>query len=142
MLNSRRTDDGEDLYVCCSMPSIEVGTVGGGTHLAGQSACLDLLSVKVLWLINSGSSSYHRSRNVFLLRQGASEDRPGKNAEKLAQIVCAGVLAGELSLMAALSGTRFRSSSPTSRRVGTTYLLSPLAAGQLTRSHMQLNRAK
>jgi len=89
------TDDGEDLYICCSMPSVEVGTVGGGTHLPAQSVCLDLLRVK-----------------------GPSEENPGSNAEKLAQIVCAGVLAGELSLMAAL------------------------AAGQLTRSHMQLNRAK
>lgn len=89
------TDDGNDLYISCTMPSIEVGTVGGGTHLPAQSACLDLLHVK-----------------------GASEENPGRNAEKLAEVVCAGVLAGELSLMAAL------------------------AAGHLTRSHMQLNRAK
>jgi hydroxymethylglutaryl-CoA reductase (NADPH) len=74
------TDDGADLYISCSMPSIEVGTVGGGTHLPAQSACLDLLRVR-----------------------GASEQSPGRNAEKLAEIVCAGVLAGELSLMAALS---------------------------------------
>ncbi len=32
--------DGEDLYVSCTMPSIEVGTVGGGTGLEAQSSCL------------------------------------------------------------------------------------------------------
>jgi len=89
------TEDGENLYVSCTMPSIEVGTIGGGTHLPAQAACLELLGVR-----------------------GASKENPGRNAEKLAEIVCAGVLAGELSLMAALS------------------------AGHLTRSHMQLNRAK
>jgi hydroxymethylglutaryl-CoA reductase (NADPH) len=63
------------------MPSIEVGTVGGGTHLAAQAACLDLMKVK-----------------------GASTTMPGANAEQLARIVCGTVLAGELSLMAALAG--------------------------------------
>ncbi|KAJ6708303.1 3-HYDROXY-3-METHYLGLUTARYL-COENZYME A REDUCTASE [Salix viminalis] len=37
---------GEDLHVSVTMPSIEVGTVGGGTQLASQSACLNLLGVK------------------------------------------------------------------------------------------------
>jgi len=32
--------DSEDLYVSCTMPSIEVGTVGGGTGLEAQSSCL------------------------------------------------------------------------------------------------------
>ena len=31
---------GEDLYITCTMPSIEIGTVGGGTILPPQSACL------------------------------------------------------------------------------------------------------
>ncbi|KAK3421224.1 hypothetical protein EUGRSUZ_H05008 [Eucalyptus grandis] len=39
-------DDGKDLHVSVTMPSIEVGTVGGGTQLALQSACLNLLEVK------------------------------------------------------------------------------------------------
>lgn len=30
----------EDLYISCTMPSIEVGTVGGGSGLCAQSACL------------------------------------------------------------------------------------------------------
>ena len=38
--------DGKDLYVSCSMPSIEVGTVGGGTVLPAQAACLDMLGIR------------------------------------------------------------------------------------------------
>lgn len=33
---------GEDLYISCTMPSIELGTVGGGTNLAPQRACLQV----------------------------------------------------------------------------------------------------
>ncbi|XP_073536103.1 3-hydroxy-3-methylglutaryl-Coenzyme A reductase isoform X2 [Phyllobates terribilis] len=70
----------EDLYISCTMPSIEIGTVGGGTNLAPQQACLQMLGV-----------------------QGASTEYPGKNACQLAQIVCGTVMAGELSLMSALA---------------------------------------
>lgn len=73
-------NDGKDLHVSVSMPSIEVGTVGGGTQLASQSACLNLLGVK-----------------------GASQDSPGSNSRLLATIVAGSVLAGELSLMSALA---------------------------------------
>ncbi|KAL6561986.1 3-hydroxy-3-methylglutaryl-coenzyme A (HMG-CoA) reductase isozyme [Orobanche gracilis] len=73
-------NDGEDLHVSVTMPSIEVGTVGGGTQLASQSACLNLLGVK-----------------------GASKEVPGSNARRLATIVAGAVLAGELSLMSALA---------------------------------------
>ena len=38
--------DGEDLYISVTMPSLEVGTVGGGTGLAAQSACLDMLGLR------------------------------------------------------------------------------------------------
>ncbi|KAM4575997.1 3-hydroxy-3-methylglutaryl-coenzyme A reductase-like [Odontesthes bonariensis] len=86
---------GEDLYISCTMPSIELGTVGGGTNLPAQQACLQILGV-----------------------QGASKDCPGDNARQLARIVCATVLAGELSLMGAL------------------------AAGHLVKSHMTHNRSK
>lgn len=34
--------EGADLRVSCTMPSIEVGTVGGGTFLPAQSACLQV----------------------------------------------------------------------------------------------------
>ncbi|XP_040013691.1 3-hydroxy-3-methylglutaryl-coenzyme A reductase-like [Xiphias gladius] len=86
--------DGEDLYISCTMPSIELGTVGGGTNLPPQQACLQMLGV-----------------------QGASPNQPGENARQLARVVCATVLAGELSLMAAL------------------------AAGHLVKSHMTHNRS-
>uniref|UniRef100_A0A8C4ITM0 3-hydroxy-3-methylglutaryl-coenzyme A reductase n=1 Tax=Dicentrarchus labrax TaxID=13489 RepID=A0A8C4ITM0_DICLA len=86
---------GEDLYISCTMPSIELGTVGGGTNLPPQQACLQMLGV-----------------------QGASQECPGENARQLARVVCATVLAGELSLMAAL------------------------AAGHLVKSHMTHNRSK
>eukprot|EP00088_Acartia_fossae_P025816 TRINITY_DN2659_c0_g1_i1.p1 TRINITY_DN2659_c0_g1~~TRINITY_DN2659_c0_g1_i1.p1 ORF type:complete len:806 (+),score=231.58 TRINITY_DN2659_c0_g1_i1:171-2420(+) len=72
--------DGEDLYITCTMPSIEVGTVGGGTVLPAQSACLEMLGVK-----------------------GPHPTNPGENASQLARIVCGAVLAGELSLMSALA---------------------------------------
>ncbi|KAI3813691.1 hypothetical protein L1987_18420 [Smallanthus sonchifolius] len=87
-------NDGKDLHISVTMPSIEVGTVGGGTQLASQSACLNLLGVK-----------------------GASKDEPGSNSRVLATIVAGSVLAGELSLMSAIS------------------------AGQLVKSHMKYNRS-
>ena len=84
---------GTDLHISCTMPSIEVGTVGGGTHLAAQKACLSLLGVA-----------------------GASADTPGANARQLSMIVASAVMAGELSLLSALS------------------------AGHLVKAHMKLNR--
>lgn len=58
----------------------QVGTVGGGTQLASQSACLNLLGVK-----------------------GSNRESPGSNSRLLATIVAGAVLAGELSLMSALA---------------------------------------
>ncbi|KAL8700203.1 MAG: hypothetical protein Q9201_005572 [Fulgogasparrea decipioides] len=88
-----RNFDG-NLQISVSMPSIEVGTVGGGTILEPQSAMLDLLGVK-----------------------GPHPTDPGANARKLARIVAATVLAGELSLCSAL------------------------AAGHLVTAHMKHNRS-
>jgi hydroxymethylglutaryl-CoA reductase (NADPH) len=68
------------LYASVSLASLAVGTVGGGTGLPGQAAALDLLG----------------------LRGGG--DPPGSNADALAETIAAGVLAGELSLLAALAG--------------------------------------
>ncbi|KAE8711766.1 3-hydroxy-3-methylglutaryl-coenzyme A reductase [Hibiscus syriacus] len=73
-------NDGNDLHTSATMPSIEVGTVGGGTQLASQSACLNLLGVK-----------------------GGNRESPGANSRLLANIVAGAVLAGELSLMSALA---------------------------------------
>jgi len=72
------TEEG-DLYISVTMPSLEVGTVGGGTFLPAQSSCLNIMGVK-----------------------GASQV-PGENADQLARIICSAVLAGELSLMSALA---------------------------------------
>jgi hydroxymethylglutaryl-CoA reductase (NADPH) len=71
---------GKDLHISVTMPSIEVGTIGGGTQLASQSACLNLLGVK-----------------------GTSTGNPGSNSRLLATIVAGAVLAGELSLMSAIA---------------------------------------
>nr|UYR28632.1 3-hydroxy-3-methylglutaryl-coenzyme A reductase 2 [Andrographis alata] len=88
-------NDGKDIHISVTMPSIEVGTVGGGTQLASQSACLNLLGVK-----------------------GANKESPGANAQLLGLVVAGAVLAGELSLMSAIS------------------------AGQLVKSHMKYNRSQ
>ncbi|KAG6554089.1 hypothetical protein Mapa_004004 [Marchantia paleacea] len=71
---------GRDLHISVTMPAIEVGTIGGGTQLPSQAACLNLLGVR-----------------------GANAEMPGANAEQLARIVAASVLAGEISLMSALA---------------------------------------
>ncbi|CAH1796415.1 unnamed protein product [Owenia fusiformis] len=94
-LLERTGENNEDLYISCTMPSIEVGTIGGGTVLPPQASCLELLGV-----------------------QGPNKTSPGENATQLARIVCATVLAGELSLMAAL------------------------AAGHLVKSHLRHNRSQ
>lgn len=70
-------DDG--VYVSVTLPALPVGTVGGGTGVETQAECLRMLGV-------SGSGV-----------------PPGSNAKKLAEIVGAGVLAGELSLLGALA---------------------------------------
>lgn len=72
-------DNPNDLYLTCTMPSLEVGTVGGGTVLPGQGACLDVLGVR-----------------------GAHQTHPAENSKQLARLICATVMAGEISLMAAL----------------------------------------
>ncbi|KAI3657338.1 hypothetical protein MP638_000816 [Amoeboaphelidium occidentale] len=91
----KAVNNDQDLYLSCTMPSIEVGTVGGGTNLSAQKACLKILGCA-----------------------GAHPSEPGQNAQQLAKIICAAVMAGELSLCSAL------------------------AAGHLVKSHMQHNRAK
>jgi hypothetical protein len=48
-------EDGRDLYVSCTMPSIEIGTVGGGTVLPPQAACLEMLGVRGMLTLFSNS---------------------------------------------------------------------------------------
>ncbi len=66
-------------YVAVTLPSLPVGTVGGGTGLATQRECLQLLGV-------------HGGGNPA-----------GTHARAFAEIVAAGILAGELSLLGALA---------------------------------------
>ncbi|XP_065178227.1 3-hydroxy-3-methylglutaryl-coenzyme A reductase-like [Sycon ciliatum] len=82
------------LHVTCTMPCLETGTVGGGTNLSAQQACLKMLGVN-----------------------GSNQENPGDNSARLARIICGTVVAGELSLMAAL------------------------ASGDLVKSHMRHNRS-
>jgi len=71
-------DEQGDLYVCVTMPNIMVGTVGGGTSLPTQKACLDILGV-----------------------YGAG------GAKVLAEITAATCLAGELSIIGAFCAGHF-----------------------------------
>ena len=80
------------VYVAVTLPSLPVGTVGGGTGVDTQQECLRMLGV------------------------AGSGNPAGTNARKLAEIIGAGVLAGELSLLGAL------------------------AAQHLARAHQQLGR--
>lgn len=86
------------LHITCTMPCLEVGTVGGGTILSPQRSCLEILGC-------AGNSS--------------KNNKPGDNAKRLARIICAAVLAGELSLLAAQCNE-----------------------GELEQSHMRLNRSQ
>ena len=94
MICASRINGGQDLLVTITMPSIEVGTIGGGTVLAPQQSVLEMLGMK-----------------------GAHPTHPGQNAQKLARLIAAAVMAGELSL------------------------LSALAAGHLIKAHMAHNRS-
>ncbi len=83
-----------DLYISVTLPSLEVGTVGGGTRLPTQREALSLMGI------------------------AGGGNPPGSNAKKFAEIIAATVLAGELSLLAAL------------------------AAGHLATAHKKLGRGK
>ena len=75
----------DELYASVSLASCQVGPVGGGTGLPTQAEALDLLGV------------------------AGGGDPPGANADALAEIVAAGALAGELSLLAALASRHLSS---------------------------------
>lgn len=69
---------GEDLTISVTLPDIMVGTVGGGTKLPTQSACLELMGCR-------GENS----------------------ARKLAEIAAASCLAAEISLIGSMSADDF-----------------------------------
>ena len=68
-----------NLYISVTMPSLEIGTVGGGTRVPTQREALSIMGVA-----------------------GGGEPA-GTNAKKFAEIVAGAVLAGELSLLAAIA---------------------------------------
>jgi hydroxymethylglutaryl-CoA reductase (NADPH) len=68
---------GDDLYFSITLPNLEIGTVGGGTALDAQRELLELT--------------------------GALKAKEGERAKWLAEVIAAGVLCGELSLLAALA---------------------------------------
>jgi hydroxymethylglutaryl-CoA reductase (NADPH) len=68
-----------DLYLGVSLPSLEVGTVGGGMEFGTARECLDILGCR-----GRGSA-------------------PGDNAKRLAEIVAAAVTAQELNLLGTLA---------------------------------------
>jgi hydroxymethylglutaryl-CoA reductase (NADPH) len=83
-----------DLYCSLLMPSIEVGTVGGGTQLSAQKAMLQIMGV-----------------------DGPNYETPGDNAKALARVIASGVMAAELSLMASLAeGTLMRAHMDLNRK--------------------------
>ncbi len=69
--------DNGDLLCAVTLPSLQVGTVGGGTSIGPQKECLGLLGV------------------------AGPGEVPGSNAKKLAEIIACAVLAGEVSLIGA-----------------------------------------
>ncbi|MDT7891803.1 MAG: hydroxymethylglutaryl-CoA reductase (NADPH) [Thermoproteota archaeon] len=67
------------LYISVYLPSLEIGTVGGGTHLPTQREALRIMGCE-------GAGIY-----------------AGYNAKKFAEIIAGACLAGELSLLIALA---------------------------------------
>lgn len=96
------------LAVHCSMPSIECGTVGGGTLLSDQSGYLQLMGIKGSTPLSTGSSGSSSSiGETTCCDTDAINDT---NARKLARIICSTVMAAELSLLASLTeGTLVKS---------------------------------
>jgi hydroxymethylglutaryl-CoA reductase (NADPH) len=97
-------NDEQDLLISCTMPSIEVGTIGGGTSEFS-------LGVRVVPTLISKANTYSRTsvlppQNAMLKMLGVDGPHPtspGENARRLARIICAAVVAGELSLMSSLT---------------------------------------
>ena len=70
--------EGDDLHFSVTLPCVQVGTVGGGTQLGTQKEALELLKIN------------------------ESAEKTGDSAKKLAEIIAATVLAGEISVLGAL----------------------------------------
>ncbi|WP_232342804.1 hydroxymethylglutaryl-CoA reductase (NADPH) [Halosimplex litoreum] len=75
----------DELYASVNLASLQVGTVGGGTDLATQSEMLDVIGF------------------------AGGGDPVGSNSDGLAEVIAAGALAGELSLVSALASRHLSS---------------------------------
>jgi hydroxymethylglutaryl-CoA reductase (NADPH) len=73
------------LYASVNLASLQVGTVGGGTDLPTQSEMLDVIGF------------------------AGGGDPVGSNSDGLAEVIAAGALAGELSLVSALASRHLSS---------------------------------
>lgn len=111
-------ENNDDLYLTCTMPSLEVGTVGGGTGLPGQSACLDMLGIR-----------------------GAHATTPADNSKTLAKIVCATVMAGELSLMAALVNSDLVQSHMKHNRTSVASVMNQMGNSSTSLSSLSLSKS-
>ncbi len=80
-------EDG-NLYFALMLPSLEIGTIGGGTHLPTQREALNIMDC-----------------------YGYFKDRPaGMKSQKFGEIIAAATLAGEISLCGALAAGHLASS--------------------------------
>jgi len=70
---------GRDLYISVTMPSLEIGTKGGGTGLPTQNESLSIMKLN------------------------GSGEPLGSNSMKLAEVIASIVMAGELNLLSALA---------------------------------------
>lgn len=70
---------GDGLHASVTVPCLKVATVGGGTQRETQSEALEILGLK------------------------GGGNPPGANADRLAEVIASTILAGELSLVAALA---------------------------------------
>lgn len=178
-------DSKGSLVVCCTMPSIECGTVGGGTILADQSRYLQMMGVKgptskrqfnnhirqqqqqqragemIETIRENGDHKSNNVNNTFIDNYPTSSDKSLRaqitslsssmtvsvnndtyntqinsvnehtNARKLARIICATVMAGELSLLAALTEGTLVKSHMRHNRSSTNVTTSSLANNNL-----------
>jgi len=75
----------DELYASVNLASLQIATVGGGTGLATQSEALELMGM------------------------AGGGDPVGTNADEFAEVLAAGALAGELSLLSALASRHLSS---------------------------------
>ncbi|KAA6365604.1 MAG: putative 3-hydroxy-3-methylglutaryl-coenzyme A reductase 1 [Streblomastix strix] len=99
------SEDGA-LHITVTLPSLEVGTVGGGTSLPSQHASLNILGCNQQQHSMLPISS--NQNEIQIQQTNASNNTSnilsqGQYADRLASIIAGAVLAGEISLLCALN---------------------------------------